>query len=58
MKKVTIKVKTFSGYKLIDIIDLYHKIGRHLEKTKQGFCFLNGMIVDRGKCEKYGYKYN
>lgn len=53
-----IKIKTINGDVVIGIKELYHQIGRHLEKTKQGFCFFNGMIVDREQCKKYGYKFN
>jgi len=52
MKKTKIKKKK-------PINELYHRIGRYLEKKQLGFCFLpNGEFVSREQCEKYGYKFN
>lgn len=33
-------------------IELAEKIYNHLLKTKQGFCFYQGVIVSMGDCER------
>lgn len=48
-----IKVKTFSRYNLIDVNDLHKKVYKHLLKTKQEFCFVEGEIITRDKCKRY-----
>jgi hypothetical protein len=51
--KVKLPVKTFSGYRLIDVKDFYLKCWQKMEELEIDYCFVEDKMITMEDCKKF-----